>query len=273
MHLRNISAQPIHHFNVASVCPGGSGFEWIDIPLLSAVSDDLPDSLDAILIAGDLQAIDNPFVPVEERRLAGEAIAEQLVTLAESQLIPQLNNTGVLLTGDLYTDPTLKKRGQTGNVLSVWNSFAQSFRWVVGVAGNHDLFDKQAISLWKPQLIHGTAISKDGLCIAGISGIVGNSNKPWRVPQKQHAKWLKELLGQSPDILLFHEGPSSPDETRPGNASILKQLNKLRYTSLVVSGHVHWRHPLSGEPPSLQVLNVDSRIVLVTREPIEALKL
>lgn len=273
MHLHYISPQPIYQFSVASVSPRGQGFEWVNIPLLSALSDDLPDSLDAILFAGDIQAIDNPFVLLEQRRLAGEVIAEQLVTLAKSRLLPPVHKTGVLLTGDLYTDPNLQKRGQTGNVVSVWNSFADNFRWVVGVAGNHDLFNGQVISSWKPKLIHGTAINKDGLCIAGISGIVGNNGKPWRVPLKQHTRWLKELLSQTPDILMFHEGPASPDGTQPGNINILKELNKLRYTSLVVNGHVHWRYPLSGEATSLQVLNVDSRIVLVTREPIEPLRL
>ncbi|MEZ6040302.1 MAG: hypothetical protein R3C20_07335 [Planctomycetaceae bacterium] len=47
---------------------------------------------------------------------------------------------GVILAGDFYTVPNLDKRGGSGDVTSVWQAFARQFKWVVGVAGNHDIF-------------------------------------------------------------------------------------------------------------------------------------
>ncbi len=47
---------------------------------------------------------------------------------------------GVLLAGDFYTNPDLKRRGSAGDLEDLWIGFDERFRWVAGVASNHDLF-------------------------------------------------------------------------------------------------------------------------------------
>jgi hypothetical protein len=48
-----------------------------------------------------------------------------------------------ILAGDLYSAPGGDVRGATGDLRSVWSAFADAFAWVVGVAGNHDLFGSE----------------------------------------------------------------------------------------------------------------------------------
>ncbi len=270
MRLHFNSTKPIHHFPAVSVLPGSRGFAWIEIPLHHATTPTLPGPLEALLIAGDLQAVDDSNQPIEQRRLAGIAIAEQCVALAEAERLPDPKKTGVLLAGDLYTDFALQKRGGTGDVRPVWEAFAARFRWVYGVAGNHDLFGQQAQPPWQPpqgqgELLHGTSVQPDGLHIAGISGVIGKSEKPWRILLKDHTKMVRNLLAKTPDILLLHEGPQDFIDEQTGNADILKALQRNGCKSLVVCGHRHWKNPIASND-KMQILNVDFRMVLVTAE-------
>ena len=66
-----------------------------------------------------------------------------------------------------------------------------------------------------------------------------------------------------PDILILHEGPNGPDAKLIGNQSIRAELataNEL----LVICGHSHWKVPMTTLFPGVQVLNVDSRVVVLT---------
>jgi Icc protein len=98
--------------------------------------DGLPDGLEAVVLASDLQgrALADPHASEDvPLRLLGEAVADELHTLAELEEIPPPERMGVALAGDLYAAPDARKRGATGDVRSVWRAFARrGFRWVVG---------------------------------------------------------------------------------------------------------------------------------------------
>ena len=72
--------------------------------------------------------------------MLGEQLADELVRLAVAGAVPDPARTGVLLAGDLYTVPPLERRGGAGDTTPVWQAFADRFRWVAGVVGNHDDF-------------------------------------------------------------------------------------------------------------------------------------
>ncbi len=122
-------------------------------------------------------------------RLLGHLVAEELEILAEQGKIPPLKTTGIILAGDFYAK--IDKRGGVGDVREVWQAFSSRFRWVAGVGGNHDSFGKtpeNIIEFQNEQGIHyldGNTISVDDIRIAGISGIIGKSNKPFRRLEKR----------------------------------------------------------------------------------------
>ena len=96
---------------------------------------------------------------------------------------------GVLLTGDLYTVPELDMLGGSGDVTAVCEAFGLHFAWVVGVTGNHDSFGKDQSKPPRFQrplyFLDQQALKIEGITIAGMSGIVGESKKPWRKPEEE----------------------------------------------------------------------------------------
>ena len=272
--VRHFEHVPIYRFYMTSVAAGGRGIETIEVPVYNAIAE-LPGAIDALVVAGDLQGVISADVPPENRVLAGVGIAEQWGTLASCGLVPALERTGLLLTGDLYTVPGLDKRGGTGDVDLVWAAFAERFRWVVGVAGNHDTFHGR----WGyshlgestgGELLDGMCTERDGIQIGGVSGIIGDGDKPWRRHQTQFLDAVSSVLAVRPDILVLHEAPSAPDQSERGHRELLRQLEAHSPPTLVAFGHVHWRQPFlrSG---GLQLLNTEARMVLVTREKIAPL--
>jgi len=102
-------------------------------------------------------------------------LAQELALLAEFSEIPPLKQIGVLLLGDFYAAPALTERGAHGNVEPVWHAFAERFRWVVGIAGNHDVFPNFAdwhvdhnYRFGNRYFLDGSVVTVDGLKIAGI---------------------------------------------------------------------------------------------------------
>ncbi len=109
--------------------------------------------------------------------------------------MPSLDRTGVLVAGDMYTVPGADKRGGTGDVRSVWYAFADRFRWVAGVAGNHDLFGtpKQLAALTLERTAHvldGSVVELDGLSVGGVSYVSGRRRKPGYRPLSEQLKRL-----------------------------------------------------------------------------------
>ncbi len=98
--------------------------------------DRLPDGVSAIVATGDLQGYEHfKYQKSDSLRLLGEWLPAFLKDSVLPELRLPAGKIGVLLAGDLYTVPDLDKRGGSGLVTSVWESFGQHFSWVVGVAG------------------------------------------------------------------------------------------------------------------------------------------
>jgi hypothetical protein len=225
----------------------------------------LPGDLRGLVLTGDLQA--REVGP--QRRLAGEALAEELEMLGELGELPALRDMGVVLAGDLYTGPNLDRRGQAGDVRSVWRAFARQSRFVAGVAGNHDLFgtpQETAQFAGEPEvyLLDGSRMGRPaGLRIGGVGGIVGSPDRPNRRDEHSYLAVVGMLMKQEPDILVTHEAPGYPGQGRPGRDGVGRVLESMR-KGLVVCGHVHWDEPLLGLPEGGQVLNVHGRVLVLT---------
>ena len=182
----------------------------------------------------------------------------------------------MILVGDLYADACLLKRGGSGDVEDIWIEFAKQFRWVTGVAGNHDLFEGkdefpnafQKISNIHP--LHKSDITLDGLRIGGISGILGNPRKIWRYTDPEFYRAAMDLLRNKPmDCLVLHQGPSGSRKGMRGlqlvNESI---IDAGRPPSMITFGHCYWPEPVdqSGE---CDLVNSDGRVFLLTRQGLE----
>ncbi len=272
MFIININEEPLLSIPCVHVATGGVGIEETNIPVLPGIVDKLPDDLDALLITADLQAYDSLDKPVYAKRLLGYLVAQETSTMAKFGLIPAAQRTGVILAGDFYAIPELNKRGGLGDVEDIWREFAHHFRWVVGVAGNHDQFNGQCkftnvFRRWANIYpLNGDFINLDNLGIAGISGILGKPKNPWRHSFDELKQMSQQLLAQSPDILVLHEGPKIPTARLAGHPQVQKVLNDAKTQTLVICGHRHWKQPVVSLSEHVQVLNVDSRVVLLTRQ-------
>lgn len=245
--VQEIESRPFHE--VRGLNAAGRGLiERVALPALAGRVAGLPDALDALLIASDLQALERPDRASGPQRLVGEAVAEQLAGFAPAR-------TGVLLAGDLFTVADLGKRGGLGDVRSVWSAFEERFAWVAGVRGNHDEL------AFHPGLLDGTSIERSGLTIGGVSGIVGNPRKPNRRTEAEFIERIELLLAEPLDVLVLHEGPETANGE--GNASVRELLLAHERELLVVCGHSHWARPLADLSEHVQVLNADARALLL----------
>jgi Icc-related predicted phosphoesterase len=235
-----------------------------------AMVDRLPDGLSAIVVTADLQGRECvPGVAVLPARLLGEAMPQLLI----EEVFPLLDlddpsRVAAFLAGDFYTLPGLEKRGGTGDVSSVWQAFSDHFAWVAGVAGNHDLFGKNQKT--RPQChatmhyLDGDVVEVAGLRIGGMGGIIGKTTKPQRREETDYFGTLERILSQKVDVLITHEGPCGTEAGQRGDFRIRDTLEQ-HAPRLVIRGHKHWPHPLAQFPSGLQVLNVDKRVVILTK--------
>jgi 3',5'-cyclic-AMP phosphodiesterase len=266
MRVLEIADRSIHRIQFLNAAKGG-GAESQTLPILAGRVDRLPDGLDALLVTSDLQGVVRALSD-KTTRLLGEELVDVYVNLAAQGLVPAPERTGVLLAGDLYAAPNGDQRGASGDVRSVWQAFARSFRWVAGVEGNHDRFGTNAeklamISQPNIHLIDYGTIALETLRIGGVSGIMGDPAKPGRRDTKEFLAVLEVTLEAQPDLLLLHQGPTGA-AVQLGDAQVTGLMG--RYESmLTICGHVHWEQPLADLNPSMQVLNVDCRAIVLTR--------
>jgi len=169
------------------------------------------------------------------------------------------------VTYDLYT--SLNKRGASGDVRKVWLAFQEHFKWVVGVAGNHDRFGNAAdLTAFKAVpnifLLHKEIKVIDKLKIGGISGIIGRANKTHRVDEKEYLGTLKQLAKKELDLLLLHETPDFPKMKLMGNAKIRETIEQSTSTH-ICCGHCHWQQTLVTLENQSSVLNVDAKVVIL----------
>lgn len=240
------------------------------IPVLRGRCDALPGGLRALVLAADLQARALPAWGApggDGVRLAGEAVAEQLAGLAEAGELPPADVTGVVLAGDLWCDPACKKMGGLGDVRPVWRAFAERFRWVAGVAGNHDAFGhprERAVFVTEERthLLDGDVVELDGLRIGGVGGIVGDPRRPNRRDPVDQTDLVLSVLARGVDLLVLHEGPDVPGSDLPGEPALREALEVAEDRASVVCGHVHWRRP-GARHGRRQLLNVDARVLVL----------
>ena len=229
----------------------------------------LPDDLDAIVATADLQGRERFQDGIGgPPRLLGEVLPERLAV----ELLPELNiipeRVGVILAGDFYTVPNLDKRGGSGDVTSVWQAFARQFKWVIGVAGNHDMFGCSVAPsnrlAGNTHYLDGESTVIDDVNVAGIGGIVGNPRKPHRKTDDDFAAQIEAIVSDAMDILVMHDGPDDPERGQRGSPIIRQVLERLDST-LLVRGHAHWHEPFAVLPNGTQVLNVDCRVAILHR--------
>jgi hypothetical protein len=113
--------------------------------------DRLPDPLAALVVRSDLQGRAHTEREGDPALLLGETLANELAVLAELGELTDLARVGVVLAGDVYSEPRLEKRGGFGGARPAWLALRQRFRWVAGVAGNHDDFGSASeIEVFQP---------------------------------------------------------------------------------------------------------------------------
>ena len=239
------------------------------LPVFRAFVDSLPASLDGIVATGDLQGRE---IGTSGRlpRLVGEVVAEEMAELLSDGVIPLADRLGVLLAGDMYARPELDRRGGNGDVRDVWRAFANNFKWVAGVAGNHDFFGVSPRDLdrfsQEPRVhfLNANAVDVDGLRVGGVSGIVGKPTRPFRRTESDFLKAIGLFRGADLHILVLHEGPASPDGGSRGNQAVGNRLADFD-DLLVICGHGHWKDPINHLSPTVQVMNVDERVMVLLR--------
>ncbi len=268
MRILKLEAEPLYLWPYLSAAPRG-GTETQNLPLLQGKVDALPAGLDALVVTSDLQGVAPRALLGGAVALLGEVLADGLACLSAEGMLPPLEHTGVVLAGDLFSDDTALVRGASGDVRSVWDAFGQHFRWVAGVAGNHDNFgtarEWAQFFRQRPEqkMLDGDVVDVDGLRVGGVSGIIGRPDKPGRRDEEAFLRSLRDVIRQDPELLVLHQGPDVPGTRMRGSAAIREGL-PARDDLLVICGHAHWNTPLVALPAGPQVLNVDSRAVLLT---------
>nr|QLH55506.1 hypothetical protein [Myxococcus sp.] len=269
MRILTLDPKPVHEWPHLSAAPRG-GVETRNLPLLHGKVDTLPTGLDALVVTSDLQGVAPHASLGGAVALLGEVLAEGLASLGAEGVLPPAEHTGVILAGDLYSDDTARVRGASGDVRPVWDAFGGWFRWVVGVAGNHDTFgtarEQATFFRQRPhqQLLDGDVAEVDSLRVGGVGGIIGRPGRLGRRDEEDFLQSVAQVLNQAPELLVLHQGPDAPALGLRGSASIREAL-PAQGELLVVCGHAHWETPLVSLPSGVQVLNVDSRAVLLTR--------
>lgn len=266
MRILEIQEEPIDHIPYDMVAPRAwhpgepRNIVPARFPVLQGFVDELPEDIDALLVASDLQG----HIHDDLMGLAMPAMFEELLEVYAEDCAP--SRVGVILGGDLFSLPN--KRGGLGEVREVWRAFVSRFRWVAGVLGNHDQIGSHNRDVPRFQheqgvsLLDGSMARLDGLQIAGVSGVIGSSGKLNRRSASGYCSILERLLRKVPDLLILHETPDFPADDFPGKSVIRDELERGGRT-LVCCGHRHWPEPLRELQNGTQVLNCEGRAVLL----------
>ena len=210
----------------------------------------------------DLQGRELNYTTHQPSRLLGFRVIDELQKQIAEGKLPSFKSMGIVIAGDLYSDPQANKRGASGYVYDVWEYCAQHAKWVVGVPGNHDFFSPK-----KPEKIprHSTdnitildenKCTYDEINFAGIAGVAGRSFKPWRKKATKRAKILQQLIAKPTNMLILHECATHND------LEVEKVLKiKQKNYPLIVYGHRHRTIALHNIG-NFQLLNLDGRVVI-----------
>lgn len=257
MEIVNISDSPFHELPYRSSGAGGKERK-LNLPFYMIEATGLPEHVEAIVVTSDLQGREEDRV---SNRLLGEVVAEEIELLVECGVMPMPNV--ISLSGDLYDRPDLDKLGGTGDVTSVWKTFADKFPYVVGVHGNHDIANQSDLPD-NATLLDGGARGVDGLMFGGVSGIIGRIDRNQRKTQEDYLKQLGKVLSKKIDILLLHQSPEGSKPEQIGERAITDML-KNKGRCLVISGHIHWSESLT-EIGDNKVLNTDGKVFVIKND-------
>jgi Icc protein len=259
MRLLSIAAEPFFRLRYLNAARRG-GTEVGHVPFLRGTVDRLPEGLSGVIATADLQGIVADR-HTRESTLLGIAVVEALEGLASEGVVPALSCCGAVLAGDLFSVPEANRRGGFGDVAPVWRAFSRSFRWVVGVAGNHD--DVRGVrNVSNAQVLDTDIVERDGLTFGGVGHIAGDPSKPGRRLESEQLERIELVVSETPEVLVLHEGPSRGIEF-PGSLVISEAITPAR--GLTICGHVHWPRPVA--PDDATVLNVCERVVVLTAAP------
>lgn len=275
MKIVDLNTKPILTIPSVNVAPGGRRVEKRHIPLLHGRVDRLPRGINGLLITSDLQGFEKDALskPVNERTQLGHVVAAEVDHfLGRHHSYPPAAEVAAFLCGDFFALPTLDKRGGLGNVENVWHDFAQRFHSVTGVAGNHDQFNGrftfEGVFTNSENItpLDGQMTTLGDFKIGGVSGVISLIHqRPWYHLPLNFLHAINNLFKEQPDILLLHEGPSLTIAPHKGSLIVRQALYNVKNELLVICGHRHWPNPLLNLTESVQVLNVDSTVVLLTR--------
>jgi len=272
MRITGFLSEPFERLVYHSPSKNG-GPEEFRLPFFRATVDSLPGGVEAIVALADLQGYE--IAPGgQAARLAGERVIEELAAMSELGMIPPLGRCGIIVAGDMHSEPDCAKRGGCGDVRSAWLALARKAAWLVGVAGNHDLFGDRPQDLEdfrkepRVHFLHGEVADIGGLRIAGMGGVIGNPRKPFRWTPEAYAPQVCSLLKAQPEIFILHEPPGAPGTARNGNP-VVEQAFAKAGGPLVICGHKHWDNPLAELPGGVQVLNVHERVVILEKGPVQ----
>jgi calcineurin-like phosphoesterase family protein len=244
------------------------------LPVFDALVDRLPSGLDALVATADLQFRERPNGKHHNGlRLLGETAPGWL----SEEILPQLGvndpeRVGALLCGDFYTVPALDKRGGIGDVTDVWRCFREAFGWTAGVAGNHDSFGPEAAPRprFSPQrgyfFLDEDVAETAGLRVAGVGGVIGDPKRLQRRCEEDYLNAFAAVLDHRPDVLLCHDGPEGAERGQAGSPTV-REIVEVYPPGLIVRGHAHWSNPLATLANGAQVLNVDSRVIILRPAP------
>ncbi len=263
LHVTDVDPTPIASLPYRTAM-GQGRVDRVVLPLVRGQVMGLPAGVHGLVIASDLQG------RTEDGQLLGIAVADWLVGLCEELgLAPDA--VGVLLAGDLYTVPELDRRGGRGDVRGVWRAFADRFRWVAGVLGNHDDLGGQTLAEVSENgvsLLHATRVDLDGIGVAGVGGIIGDPAKPNRMDERAFLSAFEALWRAKASVLVSRESPAIPERGLIGNVALRGRVDRVgagcRHRPLLICGHCHWPEPLTTLPSDVQVLNADGRVILLT---------
>lgn len=260
MKILSYQAKPFHELRYRSSGPKGRPRKCV-LPFVKVYVDRLPEQISAIAVASDLQGRESG----RDNRLLGEAVAEELLMLQEVGEIPPID--AVLLAGDLYDYPDLRKLGGTGDTTWVWNAFARHFPMAIGVLGNHDTVVPEKLAP-SAIVLDGNSTQLGDLTISGVSGIIGRSSKNQRKTASAFGDSLLAAIARPSDLVILHQGPDLPERQQIGEP-LIREILETGGEGLVIFGHCHWREPLA-KIGGFQVLNVDSRVCVFLSAELEA---
>lgn len=234
--------------------------ETSTLPILRGRVNRLPVGVTALLVTSDLQGIAPSWSAGGEALLLGEVLAERLCELD----MPELASLGVVLCGDLFSAPDAAKRGATGDVTSVWESFSRVSSWVVGVQGNHDMYSSRFPRLLQQNChsLDGTLTTLGGITFGGVSLIAGNPDKPGRRSITEQSSLIRSVSSRRPEVLILHEGPPGDPNMQRGSEHVIDALHP-DFCGLVLAGHCHWSTPLA-TIGRVQCMNVDATAIILT---------